>query len=373
MKQLLYITLTLLVLNTTAQTLSYDFYTYRLDNMFNVNPAYAGKGDGINIVLSAQSQNKGVAYANKNLMAGLYSKLSSKQALGGKIIYDTRGAFQNIKADLSYAYIAQIADKHSVSFGLSAGVYNRAMNVSKIENYQMLELSDPTLSNSFYNQTQFSAGAGLLYTLKGLDVSISLPHMISTNQPFNSYVNASAFYTINAGTKFKITPWVSYQNIPVTKSVTSFMLKAAFKEFVWLQVGYQTNQSINMALGLHYENIGLAYGYRMSNKEFNSITNGMQEITLTYKIIKNNSKKINITASENMSLSDIAKRLMELSEQPVTDANKEGIKAELQKLKQSLQKAEMDNSTAEKAKEVSEQLKQIDTQLKLIEKKLINE
>lgn len=372
MKKIIYTALTLFTINISAQTLSYDFYTYRLDNMFNVNPAYASKGDGINVILSAQSQNKGVAFANKNLMAGLYSKLSSKQALGGKMIYDTRGAFQNIKADLSYAYIAQFAEKHSLSFGLSAGVYNRTMNISKIENYQALDISDPTLSSSFYNQTQFSAGAGLLYTLKGLDVSVSLPHMISTSQPFNSYINASAFYTINAGTKFKITPWVSYQNIPVTKSVTSFMLKAAFKDLVWLQLGYQTNQSINMALGLHYENIGLAYGYRMSNKEFNSITNGMQEITLTYKIIKNTSKKINITAAETMSLSDIAKRLMELSEQPFTAANKAGIKAELEKLKQSLQKAEMDNSTPEKAAEVSTQLKQIDEKLKLIEKNLID-
>ncbi len=372
MKTIIYLAFLLVSINITAQTLSYDFYTYRLDNMFNVNPAYAGKGDGINIVLSAQSQNKGVAYANKNLMAGLYSKLSSKQALGGKIIYDTRGAFQNIKADLSYAYIAQIADRHSLSFGLSAGVYNRAMNVSKIENYQMLELSDPTLSNSFYNQTQFSAGAGVLYSLKGLDVSVSLPHMLSTSQPFNSYVNASAFYTINAGSKFKITPWVSYQNIPVTKSVTAFMLKTAFKDLVWIQLGYQTNNSLNMALGLKYENIGLAYGYRVSNKEFNSITNGMQEITLTYKIQKNNNKKINITASENMTLAEIANRLMELSGETITDSNKESIKAELQKLKSALQKAEMDNSTPEKAKEVSTQLKQIDEKLKIIEAKLMN-
>jgi hypothetical protein len=196
--------------------------------------------------------------------------------------------------------------------------------------------------------------------------------MISTSQPFNSYVNASAFYTINAGTKFKITPWVSYQNIPVTKSVTSFMLKTAFKEFLWLQLGYQTNQSMNMALGLRYENIGLAYGYRMSNKEFNSITNGMQEITLTYKIVKN-TNKLTVNTVESTTLNEIIARLNKLSQEPVNAENKANIKKELENIRQQLQKAEMDNSTAEKAKEVSEQLQQIDSQLKTIENKLINE
>lgn len=372
MKKILYIAISLLGIEGVAQNLSYDFYTYRLNNMYNINPAYTGKDDGMNIILSAQSQNKGVAFANKNFMLGLHSKISSKQAIGGKMIYDYRGAFQNIKADLTYAYIAKINDAQKLSLGLSAGVYNNSINTSKIEGYERLDYSDPTLSNNYYNQTQFSAGVGLLYTLKGLDVSLSLPHIITTSQPLNSYFNGSVFYTIKAGNKFKITPWVSYQNIPVTKSVTSFMLKTAFKDLVWIQLGYQTNKSINMALGLNYENISLGYGYRMSNKEFNGITTGMQEITLGYRIIKNNSKKINITASESMSLADIAQRLMELADQPVTDSNKADIKAQLQALKQSLKKAEVDNSTPEKAAEVSKQLQQIDEKLKIIEKNLID-
>jgi len=47
--------------------------------MFNVNPAYAGKGENLNIILSAQSQNNGVSYSNKNFMLGAYSKISKNK------------------------------------------------------------------------------------------------------------------------------------------------------------------------------------------------------------------------------------------------------------------------------------------------------
>lgn len=353
-----------------AQVVSYDFYSFRLDNMFNVNPAYAGRKEDLNIILSAQSQNKGVAYANKNYMLGVYSKISKKQALGGKLISDTRGAFQILKADLSYAYMAKISDVSSLSLGLSGGIINNNLIVNRIENYQMLDQTDPTLTNSYYNTTQFSAGAGLLYNFKGLDVSVSLPHIVTTGQAFNGYVHSAVFYTFDAGTKFKITPWLCYQNIPVTKSVASLNLKAMYNNMIWVQTGYQTNSTFNAALGVNIENFSLGYGFKFNNKNFNQVANGMHEVTLGFRIPKRS--KTGTPISDNATLDEIINRLEKLSSQTITDKNRESIRAELNKIKQLLQKAEMDNSTPEKAKEVSEQLKTIDEQLKKIESKLIN-
>ena len=68
MKKILLNMLIVLGLSSQAQIMSYDFYSYKQNNMFNVNPAYAAKGDGINIIIDAQSQNNGVAYSNKNLI-----------------------------------------------------------------------------------------------------------------------------------------------------------------------------------------------------------------------------------------------------------------------------------------------------------------
>ena len=366
--------LIVLGLSSQAQIMSYDFYSYKQNNMFNVNPAYAAKGDGINIIIDAQSQNNGVAYSNKNLMAGIYAKVSDKQAIGGKIITDTRGAFQLLKADLSYAYIAKFAENHSLTLGLSAGILNNTLLTSRIENYQALNQTDPTLTKSYYNTTQFSAGVGLLYNYKALDVSVSLPQIVSTNQTINTYLHAAIFYAIKAATKFKITPWVSYQNIPVTKSLGALMLKGSYKDLIWIQAGYQTNNSFSASFGVLVESIGISYGYNMSNSSFTTVSSGRQEVTLSYKILPKSQNKVSSnTPAQNASIADILAKLDDLANTDVTSENKADIKKQLQGLKQQLQVAEIDNSSPEKVQQVNNQLKQIDEKLKIIEAKLINE
>lgn len=373
MKKIIYILfITLISIQLQAQLMSYDFYTFRLNNMYNINPAYSEKGDGINVMLNAQSQNKGVAYANKNFMVGVYSKLSSKQALGGKVINDTRGAFQLLRADLSYAYIAKVNNESSLTMGISAGILNNNLIVNRIENYDMLDKTDPTLTKSYYNTTQFAAGAGLLYNWKNLDVSVSLPHILSTNQPLNGYTHAAVFYTIKANDKFKFTPWVCYQNIPVTKSIYSGYIKANYKDLLWAQVGYQSNKALHAMLGINVENMSLGYGFRFNNTEFNTISNGSHEISFAIKIPQK-SRVANKPISDNASLNDIVARLEKLSKQEINDKNRESIKAELAKIKQMLLKAEIDNSSPEKVQEVNKQLLTIDEKLKIIEQKLQNE
>jgi type IX secretion system PorP/SprF family membrane protein len=284
MKNTLYLLFIILALNAKAQVLSYDFYSFKVNNMFNVNPAYTGKDDGLNIILSAQSQNKGVSYADKNYMFGMHSKISKKQALGTRIISDTRGAFQILKADLSYAYIAKLSDDMKFTLGLSAGLLKNSLLINRIDNYQSLDQSDPTLTKSYYNTNQFTAGAGFLYNYKGLDVSFSMPHIIATNQPLNSYINAAVFYKINVNDELEITPWLCYQNIPVTKDVTSLFVKAMYFKQVWVQAGYQTNKTFCAMFGVNIENLSIGYGYKSSNKQFNTVTTATHEITFGFKI-----------------------------------------------------------------------------------------
>ena len=284
MKNLLYILFIITTLQSKSQVLSYDFYSFKLNNMFNVNPAYTGREEGLNIILSAQTQNKGVAFANKNYMFGMHSKISKKQALGTRIISDTRGAFQVLKADLSYSYLAKISDDMKFTLGLSAGLLKNSLLINRIDNYQSLDLSDPTLTKSYYNTNQFAAGVGFLYNYKGLDVSFSMPHIIATSQPINSHINTAVFYTINAGEDFKITPWLCYQNMPITKNVGSLFVKGMYKDAIWVQGGYQTNRTFCAMFGVNVENLSISYGYKSSNSQFKTITTASHEVMFAFKI-----------------------------------------------------------------------------------------
>jgi len=284
MKNLLYILFIIATLQSKSQVLSYDFYSFKVNNMFNVNPAYTGRDEGLNILLSAQTQNRGVAFANKNYMFGMHSRISKKQALGSRIISDTRGAFQVLKADISYAYFAKISADMKFTLGLSAGLLKNSLLINRIEDYQSLDQSDPTLTKSYYNTNQFTAGVGFLYNYKSLDVSFSMPHLIATSQPMNSYINTAVFYTFKAGEDFKITPWLCYQNMPITKNVGSLFVKGMYKDMIWVQTGYQTNRTFCAMFGVNIENLSIGYGYKSSNSQFKTITSATHEITFAFKI-----------------------------------------------------------------------------------------
>lgn len=286
MKNILLLIIVIASTKLSAQVVSYDFYSFRLNNMYNVNPAYSGKGEGINAILNAQAQSNGVVNANKNLMLGVYSKVSNAQAIGGRVISDTRGAFQTLKADFSFAQILKLNDNSNLVLGISPGILNNNLVRSRIENYDMLDQTDPKLNQNFYNNTQFSLGAGLYYNFKELEVSVSMPHAVVTNQKINGYLNAALFYTIKAGDKFKVTPWVCYQNMQVTKSITSAYVKTMYAEKIWLQLGYQTNNSLQAMLGVNLDNFGLGYGFKLSNNNYKNVTSGAHEIMLSYKIMK---------------------------------------------------------------------------------------
>ena len=149
-------------------------------------------------------------------------------------------------------------------------------------------------------------------------------------------------------------------------------VKTIYDDIIWVQVGYQTNNTFNAMLGINIENVSIGYGYKLSNKEFNTVATGSHEVTLAYRIPKIK-RQATSSLNDNSSLNDIVNRLNTILKEPVTSKNKESVKTELAKIKILLQKAEIDNSTPEKAQEVSNQLLQIDEKLKLIEQKLLNE
>jgi type IX secretion system PorP/SprF family membrane protein len=354
-----------------AQVPNYDFFAFRLGNMFNVNPAWVTKDEGINVVLNGQALNSPLSYSDKNLMVGVYSGVGSKSGLGIKAISDSRGPFHVFRADLSYGFHAKFSDVHSLRLGALAGINNSTLNLNRIDNYDMLDQSDPTLSSSYYNATQFIAGAGLLYSLKNLDVSVSLPQIISTSQPLNTYVNVAAFYKINAGENFVLQPWISYQNMPVTKNLTGGYVKATYKDLFWVQTGYQTNKSLSASMGVLFENIGISYGFRTSNSDFRPVAGMVHEVGFTLRINRKQKTDKRYTSSDStQTLDQIIQKLNDLLNKEVTAKNRAELQTELDKIKEMLRNAEIDNSDPEKSKKVEQQLIIIEEKLSAIEKRL---
>ncbi|MEQ1732350.1 MAG: PorP/SprF family type IX secretion system membrane protein [Bacteroidia bacterium] len=364
----LYIGVALLTLSVSAQAqnLPFDFYSFKMNNMYNVNPAYTGKTDGVNIILDARAQSKGVPNATKNLMTGVHGKFTDNQAIGGRIVSDGRGAFQVLKADFTYASKIKLATDHALTLGLSAGVFNKSLAISRIENYSALDQTDPTLS--YFNTTQFIGGVGALYTYKTLEVSLSSPHLVETSQAVNQFLNASAAYTFKASKDINVTPWVSYQNVPVIKNIAGLFVKSSYKDLVWLQVGYQSNSSFGGMFGANIGNFGLGYGFQLNNKATKTIAVGTHEIAFTFKINKRNKGAINTNDNSNASMLSIINRLDNLTANK--NMSKAELRAELEKIKVELKKLSASNFAGENPDTIEQNINVIDKKIKEIEAQL---
>jgi type IX secretion system PorP/SprF family membrane protein len=367
-KKILYpMMLVLLAQTGFAQVANYEFFAFRNGNMFSVNPAWVTKDDAIHVVVSGQTMSSVVSYGHKNLMAGVYAGVGNNSGLGLKVVSDTRGAFQVLRADLTYGFHARFTGGHSLHMGALMGINNSNLNISRIENYELIDPNDPTLSSSYYNATQFVAGAGILYSYKKFDLSVSLPQIVSTGQPFNSYIHAAAFYQIKSGQDFTFQPWVSYQRMPVTPSLVGGYVKTTYKDRMWLQAGYQNNKSVSAAFGMKFDNIGIAYGYRTASAEFRQAGGQMHEVT--FAIAVQRKPKVSKVSGTDP-LAGILKHLDKLLAQQLTDQNREEFQAELERIKVMLSNAEIDNSDPKKAKHVEKQLILIEEKLRILEQKL---
>lgn len=371
-RSILFLLLVVCIESGVAQVMNYDFFAFRNGNMFSVNPAWVTKDNDIHIVVNGQTMSSALSYGYKNLMAGIYSGVGSNSGLGFKVMSDTRGAFQVLRADLSYGFHARFIGGHSLHMGALMGVHNSDLNINRIENYELIDPNDPTLSSSYYNTTQFVAGAGILYNYKKFDLSVSLPQIVSTAQPFNSYINAAAFYEISSGLDFTFKPWVSYQRMPITPSLVGGYVKTTYKEKMWLQAGYQNNKSVSMALGIKSDNINIAYGYRTASADFRQVGGQMHEVTFAIAL----QRKLKSVRSEGKEVSaadplaDILKRLDKMLGQQLTDLNRAEFRTELERIKVMLSNAEIDNSDPKKAADVEKQLSLIEEKLHILEQKL---
>lgn len=269
-----------------AQLTSYNFYEFRLNNMFQSNSAYTGEEGDVYAYLTARTQNNGVPFAQKNISAGAYTSISEKQALGLRLYSDSRGAFQVFQTDLTYAYRLKLGEEIALNFGLNVGVFHANLNHSRMENHDMLNTSDQLLYSNFFNTIQFKTGTGTLMKFKDFDLSIALPDLLSTHQGLTSYMNAALFYKKKLNDRFTIQPWVAYQNVPVTQNLFSGYLKTIYADKVWLQLGYQSNNTFEGMIGLKLEQLTIAYGYNASNQNYFLVSTGAHTVGLSFFISK---------------------------------------------------------------------------------------
>jgi type IX secretion system PorP/SprF family membrane protein len=367
-KALIIIVLSFFVTRAFSQDLSADYYSYYMD-MYSVNPAYSGTDSSLAGLLNVRNSVSGIEGAPKNIFAGVHSALSPSQGLGGRLISDSRGAFRMVKGDVAYSYMVSITPDQKLRFGISAGFINKNFIINRVEGYQLLDGTDPTLSRDYYNSTHFIAGAGLLYNWKDLEVSLAAPHAFQAAEAINSFLHSAVKYKIKTKGKFTFQPWVSYQNIPVTENIIGVFTKAEWRNQIWAQAGYQSNNTYNASLGFSLKQISAGYSFQFSNDNLKNICYGNHQIMLAARFASKSKQK---SASEDVSakLDKMINDLKHMLSATEGSFDRAEVMKEIERIKAELVSLENLNLNSDNAAQVEKQLKVISEKLIELENRI---
>ena len=357
-KHILWIILVFKVMEMPAQDME-NYYQYTLD-WTNINNAYVGVNQSVDWLLMSRSQYYRIPDSPKNILGLLQMGISDKLGLGLKVINDTRGVFGVTRFDGIYSQRFDLTNDSYLRFGISFGVLNSGLNPSRVSNAQaLIDTNDPALSSSYYNYTRFTSGFGTVARIKGLELGISAPHLVISDnwrRPF-LFVTASYEYAIPES-PITLAPSLVVQHRPESYHVLDGFINIRWKQFVRVIGGYTTDNRLKLGLGLSYENFSVSY---LNDNPIGARTiasNNSNEVLLTIRFNRR-SREIPIMKSEVQKLIDETALLL------AGDYDKDYLRKRIIEMNKQVDKLISKNSKAT-AKEVEKELNELEEQLELI-------
>ncbi|MBA3970978.1 MAG: PorP/SprF family type IX secretion system membrane protein, partial [Bacteroidetes bacterium] len=132
MKGIIYIFIFLLAVGSINAQQSTQYSQFMM-NEYGLNPATAGSGKGLMVMIGQRTQWRGFAYAPETNFAGITKAFGKKgykyywHGVGMYVEQDKFGVFSNKAMHGSYAIHFKLSAKYFFSFGLAAGVKSIAV------------------------------------------------------------------------------------------------------------------------------------------------------------------------------------------------------------------------------------------------------
>lgn len=311
-------------------------------NPFILNPALAGSTDNIYTIFNSRGVVGGINGANRAYNFGIHAPIKNSIGLGAKILSSSVGVFQTINAEGVFSKSVKLNTKNSLSFGISLGFYQTNLK-SELLNRQV-DLSDQALNSNTLNKMLFTSGVGLLYKYdKKAEIGISMPSIITGDQPLNNLFIANAGWNFYAGKEkiWKLKPMVNFYNFTNGLNMVDGILQGAWKETVLLAAGYRSNGSMIASAGLNFKTFAIHYAYYNQMSGYNALAPVQNEIAIAFSFNKPKPSYKNQVVNDEVIQDEIDKlndRLNGLVSVDKTNPGLVNMKKELGKLNKDLEK-----------------------------------
>ncbi len=280
---ILLLLLTTLLIELNAQT-DYQFSNY-LNNQLAVNPAYAGSSKDLNFSMLGRSQWFGLKNAPQSFAFNGHTVLPSIGGIGLSFYRDKLGSENNTAAKVSYAYTLKFADSTNLTFGLSAGINSRSIDLDRM----VFENNEPIVINGgIESQVKPDFGFGVRFVWKKLDVQLSSTHLSSSFDAYDynsipRHFYGIASYSFRFSPNFTLTPSILFKSNG-TFNHLDFNARAMFQERFMFGLGYRLNDAVLASVGMRVtDNVSFLYGYDFVTGPSNGLSRSNHEIILIAK------------------------------------------------------------------------------------------
>ncbi len=321
MKQLLTLASLFLLCSVNAQQVP-QFSQY-LRNQYLVNPAAAGVYDFVDLTIGGRLQWLGFDDAPKTTYLYVSSPLSNapkarynpglrissgpvrnpeirtgrlKHALGGQVVADQYGAFQQLRASITYALHVPLSRNYNLSFGTSLGLSNRSFLADRAQTLNMMTGAayvDNTYDNFVANtgaQNTMDLGAGLYLYSDKMFFGISADQLtkdfvkfgnVETTFDPNMHFQGTAGVKIPLSRDLTLMPAVLAKYTDAAPLSIEGSLQFEYKEWLWIGASFRNEDAVVAMAGLNIsERFKFGYSYDFNISRINNFSSGGHELVL---------------------------------------------------------------------------------------------
>lgn len=307
MKKLIIIS-ALLLAGVSVKAQQLEQWTQFYMNEYLVNPAVTGSDKYYNAHAMFRNQWVGITDAPRTYYLSVHGPLwKDKMGLGGAVFNDVLGAVTKSGMQLSYAYHLKLTEKYKLSFSLSTGFFQWAVNGAELN---LQTTSDIALSSGNMSVWTPDFGAGLRFASENFHAGFYVPQIANLQaQFFDDYPlteNALArHYYLNLGYTHHFNDDFALDGNFLGRYVTpldmfDFQLRAIYRDMIWLGGSYrsplitdQAGSAVGIMAGYKFENnLTIGYSYDLDIGQLSAASNGSHEIVLGIRFSKRNDKPL---------------------------------------------------------------------------------
>lgn len=227
-------------------------------------------------------------------------KETLRHGIGGHIIFDVQGPYEQISGFMNYALHIPLNKKLKLSIGVSGSISNHRIDLEKIK------LKDPTNDTFFQallanggKSTFVDVNPGILFYNDSYYISYAVSRLIrkSISSDEITALDQNIDHSVMAGFKFPlknkifIMPSLLFNYNSQYKNTWDTNLKVLIKQRTWAGLTYRSSKALVFMGGVYINNkFNLSYSYDHQLSNLNQYTNGSHEIVLGLMLNKKDSK-----------------------------------------------------------------------------------